>query len=291
MKIKKAVIPAAGLGTRFLPATKAQPKEMLPIVDKPTIQYIVEEAISAGIESIIIITGRGKRNIEDHFDKSYELESELAKKGNSELLSMVSDISHLVDVFYVRQKEPKGLGHAIGCAKAFIGNEPFAVLLGDDIVVSEKPAIGQLMEVYEDYGKTVLGVQRVAKSEVNKYGIVAPAVKSTDYRLHKVIDMVEKPSIEEAPSDMAILGRYIITPEIFDILEHQQPGKGGEIQLTDALKTLCGMQGMYAYEFEGKRYDVGDKLGFLKATVEIALGRDDLKDSFRSYLEEIMKGK
>jgi UTP--glucose-1-phosphate uridylyltransferase len=291
VKIKKAVIPAAGLGTRFLPATKAQPKEMLPIVDKPTIQYIVEEAISAGIESIIIITGRGKRNIEDHFDKSYELESELAKKGNSDLLSMVSDISHLVDVFYVRQKEPKGLGHAIGCARAFIGNEPFAVLLGDDIVVSDKPAIGQLMNVYEDYGKTVLGVQRVAKSEVNKYGIVAPAIKSDDYRLHKVVDMVEKPSIEEAPSDIAILGRYIITPEIFEILEHQQPGKGGEIQLTDALKTLCGIQGMYAYEFEGKRYDVGDKLGFLKATVEIALQRDDLKDSFRSYLEEIMKGK
>lgn len=291
MKIKKAVIPAAGLGTRFLPATKAQPKEMLPIVDKPTIQYIVEEAISAGIESILIITGRGKRNIEDHFDKSYELESELERKGNSDLLSMVSDISHLVDVFYVRQKEAKGLGHAIGCAKAFIGNEPFAVLLGDDIVVSDKPAIGQLMEIYEDYGKTVLGVQRVAKTEVNKYGIVAPAVKSDEYKLHKVIDMVEKPSQEEAPSDIAILGRYIITPEIFEILKNQQPGKGGEIQLTDALKTLCGRQGMYAYEFEGKRYDVGDKLGFLKATVEIALQRDDLKDSFRSYLEGIMKVK
>jgi UTP--glucose-1-phosphate uridylyltransferase len=288
-KIRKAVIPAAGMGTRFLPATKAQPKEMLPIVDKPTIQYIVEEAISAGIESILIITGRGKRNIEDHFDKSYELESELQRQGKSSLLSMVEDISHLVDVYYVRQKEAKGLGHAIGCARAFIGNEPFAVLLGDDIVVSEKPAIGQLMDVYEQYGETVLGVQRVAQSEVDKYGIVAPAVNSSEYRLHKVADLVEKPAVSEAPSNLAILGRYIITPEVFDIIEHQAPGKNGEIQLTDALRTLGGLQGMYAYEFEGKRYDVGDKLGFLKATVEFALRRDDLKDSFKEYLLSIMK--
>ncbi len=288
-KIRKAVIPAAGMGTRFLPATKAQPKEMLPIVDKPTIQYIVEEAISAGIESILIITGRGKRNIEDHFDKSYELESELQRQGKSSLLSMVEDISHLVDVFYVRQKEAKGLGHAIGCARAFIGNEPFAVLLGDDIVVSDKPAIGQLIEVYEKQEETVLGVQRVAHSEVNKYGIVAPADAGDGTRLHKVKDLVEKPSVNEAPSDIAILGRYIITPEVFDIIEHQTPGKNGEIQLTDALRTLCETQGMYAYEFEGKRYDVGDKLGFLKATVEFALRRDDLKDSFRSYLHNILK--
>jgi UTP--glucose-1-phosphate uridylyltransferase len=290
VKIRKAVIPAAGLGTRFLPATKAQPKEMLPIVDKPTIQYIVEEAINAGIESILIVTGRGKRNIEDHFDKSYELESELERKGKSSLLEIVEDISNLVDVYYVRQKEAKGLGHAIGCAKAFIGNEPFAVLLGDDIVVSEKPAIGQLMDVFDEYNKTVLGVQRVPKEDLNKYGIVDPAVKSKEYRLHKVADMVEKPSLKTAPSNLAILGRYIITPEIFDILEHQKPGKGGEIQLTDALKTLCGTQGMYAYEFEGRRYDVGDKLGFLKATVEFALNRDDLKDSFKKYLIGIMKG-
>lgn len=290
MKIRKAVIPAAGLGTRFLPATKAQPKEMLPIVDKPTIQYIVEEAISAGIESILIITGRGKRNIEDHFDKSYELESELQRKGKSSLLSMVEDISNLVDVFYVRQKEAKGLGHAIGCARAFVGNEPFAVLLGDDIVVSEKPAIGQLIDVFSQYNKTILGVQRVSPSAVDKYGIIDPMVKSKEYRLHNVADLVEKPPVEQAPSDLAILGRYVITPEIFDILEHQQPGKGGEIQLTDALKTLCSSQGMYAYEFEGKRYDVGDKLGFLKATVEFALNRDDLKDSFKEYLIEIMKG-
>lgn len=290
MKIRKAVIPAAGMGTRFLPATKAQPKEMLPIVDKPTIQYIVEEAISAGIESILIVTGRGKRNIEDHFDKSYELESELERKGKSSLLSIVEDISNLVDVYYVRQKEAKGLGHAIGCARAFVGNEPFAVLLGDDIVVSEKPAIGQLMEVFSEYNKTVLGVQRVPKEDIDKYGVINPLVKSNEYRLHKVADMVEKPSIKSAPSDLAILGRYIITPDIFDVLEHQRPGKGGEIQLTDALKTLCSTQGMYAYEFEGKRYDVGDKLGFLKATVEFALNRDDLKDSFKKYLLEVMKG-
>ena len=287
-KIRKAVIPAAGMGTRFLPATKAQPKEMLPIVDKPTIQYIVEEAISAGIESILIITGRGKRNIEDHFDKSYELESELLRQGKSSLLSMVEDISHLVDVFYVRQKEAKGLGHAIGCARAFIGNEPFAVLLGDDIVVSDKPAIGQLMDVYAAQGETVLGVQRVPYSETDKYGIVDPANSLTD-RLHKVADLVEKPAINEAPSNLAILGRYIITPDVFDIIEHQEPGKNGEIQLTDALKTLSRTQGMVAYEFEGKRYDVGDKLGFLKATVEFALRRDDLRDSFKEYLRGIMK--
>ena len=288
MKIRKAVIPAAGLGTRFLPATKAQPKEMLPIVDKPTIQYIVEEAIRAGIESILIITGRGKKTIEDHFDKSYELESELANKGKSSLLSMVEDISNLVDVFYVRQKEAKGLGHAIACARAFVGNEPFAVLLGDDIVVSEKPAIGQLMDVYQEHEASVLGVQRVPKTEVDKYGIIHPAVDSPEYKLHKVIDMVEKPAIDDAPSDLAILGRYIITPEIFDILETQTPGKNGEIQLTDALKTLGGTQGMYAYEFEGRRYDVGDKMGFLKATVEFALEREELKDGFKVYLTDLV---
>ncbi len=289
MKIKKAVIPAAGLGTRFLPATKAQPKEMLPIVDKPTIQYIVEEAINAGIESILIITGRGKRNIEDHFDKSYELESELKRKGNNSMLSMVEDISHLVNVFYVRQKEAMGLGHAIGCARDFVGNEPFAVLLGDDVVVSEQPAIGQLMEVYEKRGASVLGVQRVDKADVDKYGVIDPANDINGGRLHEVKDLVEKPSTDEAPSNLAILGRYIITPEIFDILAVQQPGKNGEIQLTDALKTLTNLQGMYAYEFEGKRYDVGDKLGFLKATVEFALNRDDLSERFGAYLKNVVK--
>ena len=289
MKIKKAVIPAAGLGTRFLPATKAQPKEMLPIVDKPTIQYIVEEAIKAGIESILIITGRGKRNIEDHFDKSYELESELKRKGNTSMLNMIEDISQLVNVFYVRQKEAKGLGHAISCARDFVGNEPFAVLLGDDVVVSQKPAIGQLMEVYEQRGASVLGVQRVDSAVVDKYGIIDPSNGIGGGRLHGVKDLVEKPHIDEAPSNLAILGRYIITPEIFDILKVQQPGKGGEIQLTDALNTLMEKQEMYAYEFEGKRYDVGDKLGFLKATVEIALSRDDLSHQFGEYLKNIVK--
>ena len=289
MKIRKAVIPAAGLGTRFLPATKAQPKEMLPIVDKPTIQYIVEEAINAGIESILIITGRGKRNIEDHFDKSYELESELKRKGNTSLLNMVEDISHLVDVFYVRQKEAKGLGHAIGCAQSFVGNEPFAVLLGDDIVDASVPAIGQLIQVYEACGSSVLGVQRVERSEVSKYGIINPVNGKCDGRMHKTAGLVEKPSVEDAPSNLAILGRYIITPEIFSILDKQQPGKNGEIQLTDALNTLGGMQDIYAFEFEGKRYDVGDKLGFLKATVEFALRRDDLKDGFSEYLKGIVK--
>ncbi len=289
MKIRKAVIPAAGLGTRFLPATKAQPKEMLPIVDKPTIQYIVEEAISAGIESILIITGRGKRNIEDHFDKSYELESELKRKGNTSLLSMVEDISQLVNVFYVRQKEAKGLGHAISCAQSFVGNEPFAVLLGDDIVDAEVPAIGQLMQVYEACGSPVLGVQRVDQNEVSKYGIINPVNENHNGRLHKTAGLVEKPLAEDAPSNLAILGRYIITPEIFNILKKQQPGKNGEIQLTDALNTLVGMQDIYAFEFEGKRYDVGDKLGFLKATVEFALRRDDLKDGFSEYLKNIVK--
>ncbi len=288
-KIRKAVIPAAGLGTRFLPATKAQPKEMLPVVDKPMIQYIVEEAIDAGIESIIIITGRGKRTIEDHFDKSYELEAELERQGKQELLSLVEDISNLVNVFYVRQKEPRGLGHAIGCARDFVGGEPFAVLLGDDMIVSEKPAIGQLIDVYNEHQRSVIGVQRVPHSEVDKYGIIAPADKETKGRLHEVCDMVEKPSASAAPSNIAILGRYIITPQVFDILENQAPGKNNEIQLTDALKTLMNKEGMYAYEFEGIRYDVGDKLGFLKATVDQALSRNDLKDDFAQYLKKRVK--
>ncbi len=288
-KIRKAVIPAAGLGTRFLPATKAQPKEMLPVVDKPMIQYIVEEAIAAGIESIIIITGRGKRTIEDHFDKSYELEAELERQGKQELLSVVEDISNLVNVFYVRQKEPRGLGHAISCARDFVGSEPFAVLLGDDMIVSEKPAIGQLIDVYNEHKRSVIGVQRVPDSEVDKYGIIAPADKDAKGRLHEVCDMVEKPAPGDAPSNIAILGRYVITPQVFDILENQAPGKNNEIQLTDALKTLMVKEGMYAYEFEGNRYDVGDKLGFLKATVDQALSRDDLKDEFSEYLKKRVK--
>ena len=283
MKVKKAIIPAAGLGTRFLPATKAQPKEMLPIVDKPTIQYIIEEAIASGIEEILIITGRNKKCIEDHFDKSVELEMELEKAGKSELLELVRDISDMVDIHYIRQKEPKGLGHAIHCAKTFVGNEPFAVLLGDDVVDSEVPCLKQLIDCYSEYKTTILGVQTVPESETNKYGIV-DGIHIED-RVYKVKDLVEKPSVDEAPSNVAILGRYIITPQIFDILENTEPGKGGEIQLTDALKTFISQEAMYAYNFEGRRYDVGDKLGFLQATIEFALKKDELRDRFLDYLK------
>lgn len=286
--VKKAIIPAAGLGTRFLPATKAQPKEMLPIVDKPTIQYIIEEAIASGIEDILIITGRNKRAIEDHFDKSVELEMTLEQKGKTELLDLVQDISNMVNIHYIRQKEPKGLGHAIYCAKSFIKDEPFAVLLGDDIVnSSERPCLKQLIDVYDEYKTTILGVQEVAKEDVNKYGIVSGM--HIEDGVYKVKDLVEKPPVDKAPSNVAILGRYIITPEIFEILEHTKPGAGGEIQLTDALKELATRQAMYAYIFEGKRYDVGNKLGFLQATVEFALERDDLRDDFKGYLLDLVE--
>ena len=283
MKVRKAIIPAAGLGTRFLPATKAQPKEMLPIVDKPTIQYIIEEAVASGIEEILIITGRNKKSIEDHFDKSVELELELEKSGKMEMLEMVRNISDMVDIHYIRQKEPKGLGHAIHCAKSFVGNEPFAVMLGDDVVDNDVPCLKQLMDCYDEYKTTILGVQEVAPENVNKYGIVN-GIHIED-KVYKVKDLVEKPSIEEAPSNIAILGRYIITPKIFKILENTKPGKGGEIQLTDALKTLVENEAMYAYNFNGRRYDVGDKLGFLQATVEMALKREELRDDFIKYLE------
>lgn len=286
MKVHKAIIPAAGLGTRFLPATKAQPKEMLPIVDKPTIQFIVEEAVASGIEDIIIVTGRNKRAIEDHFDKSYELEEELKKSKKEDLLAQVRDISNLVNIHYIRQKEPKGLGHAIYCAKAFIGNEPFAVLLGDDIVKAEEPCLKQLIDVYDEYKTTVLGVQKVPDSEVSKYGIVAG--RQVDDRVYKVNDMVEKPEQDKAPSNIAILGRYIISPSIFSHLENITPGIGGEIQLTDALRSLMHQEAMYAYDFIGKRYDVGNKMGFLQATVEFALEREDLKDEFGAWLKQIV---
>ena len=282
MKVKKAIIAAAGLGTRFLPATKAQPKEMLPVVDKPTIQYIIEEAVASGIEEILIITGRNKKCIEDHFDKSIELELELQKSGKSDLLELVRDISEMVDIHFIRQKEPKGLGNAINCAKTFVGNEPFAVLLGDDIVDSRKPCLKQLIDCFNEYKTTILGVQKVPEEDVSKYGIVN-GIHIED-RVYKVKDLVEKPSIEEASSNIAILGRYIITPEIFNILENTKPGKNGEIQLTDALKTLISKEAMYAYNFDGKRYDVGDKLGFLEATVEFALKKEDLRDDFVQYL-------
>jgi len=288
MKVRKAVIPAAGLGTRFLPATKAMPKEMLPIVDTPTIQYIIQEAIDSGIEEILIITGKSKRAIEDHFDRNVELELELEKKANEELLKVVRDITDLVDIHYIRQKEAKGLGHAIYCAKTFVGNEPFAVMLGDDVVYNEDtPCLKQMIEVYDQYQTSVLGVQTVKDEDVCKYGIVDGARVSD--RVYTVKGLVEKPAVDEAPSNVAILGRYIINPGIFDILAETKPGKGGEIQLTDALKELALKEDMYAYDFIGKRYDVGNKQGFLEATVETALRRSDLRDEFLSYLVKVVE--
>lgn len=290
-KVKKAVIPAAGLGTRFLPATKAQPKEMLPIVDKPTIQFIIEEAIASGIEEILIITSATKRSIEDHFDKSYELEDTLRKKGKWDLLKIVEEVTNLTDnLHYIRQKEARGLGHAVLCAKAFIRDEPFAILLGDDIVHAKdcEPALKQLIRQYEKVGASIVGVQRVPKEDVSKYGIVEPSIQHpSGERLHRLVGMVEKPNIEEAPSDLAVLGRYVLTPEIFDMLETQEPGSGGEIQLTDAIRRLMDKQAVYAYEFEGIRYDVGDKFGFVKATIDCALEREDLRDQVASYIKAL----
>ncbi|WP_346684164.1 UTP--glucose-1-phosphate uridylyltransferase GalU [Megamonas hypermegale] len=289
-RIRKAVIPAAGFGTRFLPATKATPKEMLPIVDKPTIQYIVEEALASGIEDILIISGHAKRAIEDHFDSTPILEENLKAKGKTELLKMVQEISE-INVHYIRQKHMRGLGDAILCARAFVDNEPFAVLLGDDVVYNPKPqppALKQLMDMYTQTGATILGCQKVPKEKVSSYGIVA-GEPTINEQLMKVSDMIEKPSIEEAPSQMAVLGRYIITPDVFEVLQNTKPGKGGEIQLTDALRVMAKRENVYAYNFTGKRYDVGDKLGFLKATVEFALRRDDLSADFSSYLKDITK--
>ena len=286
-KITKAVIPAAGLGTRFLPATKACPKEMLPIVDKPTIQYIIEEALVSGITDILIISGRTKRAIEDHFDRSPELEENLAEHGKEELLKMVKDIGN-INIHFVRQKEPLGLGHAILCAKRFVGHEPFAVLLGDDVVYNDEyPCLKQLIDVYNATGGSVLGCQTVPQEKVSAYGIV-DSIPTDNKRIFKVKDMVEKPAVEDAPSRLAVLGRYVITPEIFRILDHIKPGKGGEIQLTDALKVLARQQDMYAYDFIGRRYDVGDKQGYLEAQVEYALRREDLKEKFKEYLNTIV---
>ena len=287
--VRKAVIPAAGFGTRFLPATKSQPKEMLPIVDKPTIQYIIEEAIASGIEEILIVTSSTKRSIEDHFDKSYELEDTLAKKGKTEMLEMVQNISNMAQIHYIRQKEAKGLGHAILCAKTFIGNEPFAVLLGDDIVVNdENPATLQLIKAYEKNGCSIMGVRTVADEDVSKYGIMKPSKShQADGRLVKLSGMVEKPKQEEAPSNLAVMGRYVLTPEIFEMLETQEAGAGGEIQLTDAIDRLMDRQAVYAYDFEGQRYDVGDKFGFIKATIDFSLNRKDLRDQVQAYLKEL----
>ena len=287
-RIRKAVIPAAGFGTRFLPATKATPKEMLPIVDKPTIQYIVEEALASGIEEILIISGHAKRAIEDHFDSAPALEMELEKKGKIELLKMVLETA-AIKIHYIRQQQMRGLGDAILCARAFMQDEPFAVLLGDDVVYNGdgKPALRQLIDVYNETGASVLGCQTVPEDKVSSYGIVKGA-PTDNKRMLRVLDMVEKPSIEDAPSRMAVLGRYVITPAIFDILAHTLPGKGNEIQLTDALQVLAKRQPVYAYDFEGIRYDLGDKLGFLKATVEFALRREDLGESFKEYLKQLV---
>lgn len=286
-KITKAIIPAAGLGTRFLPATKAMPKEMLPIVDKPTIQYIVEEAVASGIEDIIIVTGKGKRAIEDHFDYAPELEQNLMEKGKVELLNKVQYSTNLANIHYIRQKEPKGLGHAVWCARKFIGDEPFAVLLGDDIVQSETPCLKQLINQFEETNNSIIGVQNVPKEETNRYGIIDPAFQ--DGRLYQVENFVEKPALGTAPSNLAIMGRYILTPEIFSMLDQQEAGAGGEIQLTDAIQQLNQIQQVFAYDFEGKRYDVGEKLGFVKTTIEFALQNEEIKDDLVEFLEQTVK--
>jgi UTP--glucose-1-phosphate uridylyltransferase len=292
-KGRKAVFPAAGLGTRFLPATKAQPKEMLPLVDKPLIQYGVEEAIHSGIQNIIIVTGRGKSAIEDHFDVSFELEHTLEAKGKKELLAIVRNVSDMINVAYVRQKEALGLGHAVLRAKELVGPEPFSVILSDDVIESEIPCTRQLLDVYEFYGASVVALMEVEGDAISSYGAVdAEPVQhnGTRDRLFRVRNMVEKPKASEAPSNLAIIGRYVLTPEIFDSIEGIEPGSGGEIQLTDALKHLLRSRPIYGFKFEGKRYDAGDKLGFLKATVEFALQRFDLGSEFRTYLQSLHLG-
>ena len=285
-RVRKAIIPAAGLGTRFLPATKAMPKEMLPIVDKPTIQYIVEEAIESGIEDIIIVTGKGKRAIEDHFDYSFELEHNLLEKQKFDLLEKVQASSN-VDIHYIRQKEPKGLGHAVWCARNFIGDEPFAVLLGDDIMQGEIPGLRQLMDEYEKTQSSVIGVQSVSENETHRYGIVDPS--SNEGRRYQVSNFVEKPEPGTAPSNLAIMGRYVFTPEIFKFLEEQEIGAGGEIQLTDAIQKLNTIQDVYAYDFEAKRYDVGEKFGFIQTTVEFALQHEDLREQLIEFMRETLE--
>lgn len=283
MKVRKAVIPAAGIGTRFLPATKAQPKEMLPIVDKPTIQYIIEEAVDSGIEEILIITGRNKESIENHFDKSIELEMQLERSGKLKELDIVRKISSMADIHYIRQKEPKGLGDAVSCAKSFVGNEPFAVMLGDDVIDSEVPCLKQLMNCFNEYKTSILGVQKVNENDVMKYGIIKGLY--IEENVYKVKALIEKPTIDEAPSNIAILGRYIITPQIFEVLNNVKPGKNGEIQLTDELQQLISIEAMYACEFVGNRYDVGDNLGLLQANIEFALKRGDLREKLVKYIK------
>ena len=289
MKVRKAIIPAAGLGTRFLPATKSTPKEMLPIIDIPTIQYIVDEAVKSGIEEILIITNGSKHVMENHFDVNFELETRLKASGKDKEVKLIRDIANMANVFYVRQKEPKGLGHAVSCAKSFVGNEPFAILLGDDLMINKNglPVTKQLIDVYEKTGCSVVGVQEVERKNVSKYGVVKPV--KMDGRIIQISDFVEKPAVDVAPSNFAVLGRYVLTPEIFDILENQTPGKGGEIQLTDAIRTLMDKQDVFAYDFEGYRYDVGDKFGFVRATIDFALDREDLKNETKAYIKELVK--
>jgi UTP--glucose-1-phosphate uridylyltransferase len=289
MKVRKAVFPAAGLGTRFLPATKAQPKEMLPLVDKPIIQYGVEEALAAGCDQIIIVTGRGKSAIEDHFDQSYELEKLLEAKGKTELLQIVRDISDMIHLAYVRQKEALGLGHAVLMARELVGHEPFAVLLADDVVDARVPCLKQMMEVFDETQCSVIATERVEGKAISSYGVldVKPVESRFGDRVFEIQNMVEKPTPEEAPSNLAIIGRYILTPAVFDMLVHTQAGTGGELQLTDGMRALLKEEKMYAYVFEGRRHDTGDKLGFLKATVEFALQRPDLGTEFRTYLKRL----
>jgi UTP--glucose-1-phosphate uridylyltransferase len=292
-KVRKAVFPAAGLGTRFLPATKAQPKEMLPLVDKPVIQYVIEEAVASGIDQIIIVTGRGKNAIEDHFDVSYELEKILESRGKFELLEQVRTISQMVSVSYVRQKEALGLGHAILMAKDLVGNEPFAVLLGDDVIDAEIPCVQQMQKVFEKCQSGILAVQEVEGPDISRYGVIQPYPanhKDGFDNMMRIADLVEKPSYENVPSNLAIIGRYILPPEIFKVLENTPPDRGGEIQLTNGIRALLKEQPVYAYQFEGKRYDAGDKLGFLRATVEFALKRADLGGPFRTYLKSLDLG-
>ncbi|ETP67540.1 UTP--glucose-1-phosphate uridylyltransferase GalU [Planococcus glaciei] len=284
-KVRKAIIPAAGLGTRFLPLTKAMPKEMLPVLDKPTIQYIVEEAIASDIEDIIIVTGKGKRAIEDHFDLNYELEENLFKRGKFELLQKVQECSK-IEIHYIRQKEPKGLGHAVWSARKFIGDEPFAVLLGDDIVDAKKPCLKQLIDQYMNSGSSVLGVQKVPETETHRYGIIEPLI--SEGRSVEVKNFIEKPPYGTAPSNLAIIGRYVLTPEIFGFLGNQKAGAGGEIQLTDAIQKLNKIQKVFAYQFEGKRHDVGDMLGFIRTTMEFALENEEFGEKVEEMMKELL---
>jgi UTP--glucose-1-phosphate uridylyltransferase len=287
-RIRRAVFPAAGLGTRFLPATKAQPKEMLPLVDKPIIQYAVEEAIASGLENLVIITGRGKNAIEDHFDVSYELEKVLAERGKSDLLSLVRAVSEMVHIAYIRQKEALGLGHAILVSRDLMNEEPFAVLLADDVIVAEVPCIRQMMNIYDRYRTSVIALMEVPAQETNRYGIISgKQLSEGEGRLFEVVDMVEKPKVEEAPSNLAIIGRYILTPAIFEMLEETGKGSGGEIQLTDGLRRLLSRERILAYKFQGKRHDAGDKLGFLQATIEFALKNEELGPAFSAYLKTL----